>query len=286
MSPDFARPVATRCTRPIALLSALLLVPWSLVAQQPAPAVADNSFLIEEAYNQEPGVVQHINAMAALGPDRNDLFYTFTQEWPFLSQRHQLSYTLPVSRFAGQAAGVGDILLNYRLQLGAGDKPWAVAPRLSAVLPTGKVDRGLGDGTLGVQVNLPVSYQITSDIVTHWNAGLTLLPRAKGPEIGGEREHATVVNYNLGASFIAPTSKPLQLVVEGIGLFEGEVGADGGIERGTTWIFNPGVRAALNLGSLQVVPGLSVPFSRAAGDTETGLFFYLSFEHPFRAIAE
>jgi hypothetical protein len=274
--------------RPLAvpLLAALLLVPALLLAQDPAPAVADNSFLIEEAYNQEPGVVQHINTMAALGPDRKDLFYTFTQEWPFLSQRHQVGYTLPLSRLDGQSAGVGDLLLNYRLQLGAGHKAWAVAPRLSAVLPTGQVDRGLGDGTLGVQVNLPVSYQLTSEIVSHWNAGLTLLPRAKGPEVGGEREHATVVNYNVGASFIAPTSKPLQLVLEGVGLFEGEVGADGQVARGTTWIFNPGVRAALNFGGLQVVPGFSVPLARAAGETDTGLFFYLSFEHPFRALTE
>ncbi|HWA15017.1 MAG TPA: transporter, partial [Gemmatimonadales bacterium] len=174
-----------------------LLLPAPLVAQHPEPAVADNSFLIEEAYNQEPGVVQHINAMAASGPDRKDLFYTFTQEWPFLSQKHQLSYTVPVTRLDGQSAGIGDLLLNYRLQLGAGEARWAFSPRLSAVLPTGKVDRGLGDGTLGVQANLPFSYQVTSDVVTHWNAGLTLLPSAKGPKVGGDREHAAVVNYNI-----------------------------------------------------------------------------------------
>jgi hypothetical protein len=285
MRPDLATSAVTSWRKAISLLSTLLVFPATAAAQQAAPAIADNSFLIEEAYNQEPGVVQHVNAMAALGPDRKDLFYTFTQEWPFLSQRHQLSYTLPVTRLGGQSAGIGDLLLNYRLQLGAGDKPWAVAPRLSAVLPTGKVDRGLGDGTLGLQVNLPVSYQLSSEIVSHWNAGLTLLPRAKGPDVGGEREHATVVNYNLGASFIAPTSQPLQLVLEGVGLFEGEVGSDGGVARGTTWIVNPGVRAALNFGGLQVVPGISVPLTRAAGETDTGLFFYLSFEHPFRAIA-
>jgi hypothetical protein len=263
-----------------------LLLPGLAAAQHPEPAVADNSFLIEEAYNQEPGVVQHINAMAALGPDRKDLFYTFTQEWPFLSQRHQLSYTVPVTRLDGQSAGIGDILLNYRLQLGAGEKAWAFAPRLSAVLPTGKVDRGLGDGSLGAQVNLPLSVQLTNDLVSHWNAGFTFLPRAKGPEIAGEREHAAVVNYNIGTSLIAPTSKPVQLVLEGVGLFEGEVDANGDVQRGTTWILNPGLRAALNFGGLQVVPGFAVPITRSEGETETGLFFYLSFEHPFRTVRE
>ena len=59
-------------------------------------------------------------------------------------------------------------------------------------------------------------------------------------------------------------------VVEGIGLFEGAVGPDGEVARGTTWIVNPGLRAALNFGGLQVVPGLALPITRSEGETETG----------------
>jgi hypothetical protein len=40
----------------------------------------DNSFLIEEAYNQERGVIQHINSFARLWNSK-DWAYTFTQEW-------------------------------------------------------------------------------------------------------------------------------------------------------------------------------------------------------------
>ena len=55
-----------------------------------AQAIADNSFLIEEAYNQEAGVVQHISAWQR-SLRTAAWAYTFTQEWPVGSQTHQLS---------------------------------------------------------------------------------------------------------------------------------------------------------------------------------------------------
>ena len=61
---------------------------------RPAAAIQDNSFLIEEAYNQEAGVVQHIQTLRRI---RRDWFYTFTQEWPLGSQAHRFSYTVPYS---------------------------------------------------------------------------------------------------------------------------------------------------------------------------------------------
>jgi len=64
---------------------------------QSSPGIQDNSFLIEEAYNQEYGVVQHINNFLYLA-DANDWAYTFTQEWPVTGIRHQLSYTLTALR--------------------------------------------------------------------------------------------------------------------------------------------------------------------------------------------
>src|SRR6266571_6660688 len=54
--------------------------------------IQDNSFLVEEAYNQEFGVVQHIQSFQRLW-NREDWAYTFTQEWPVdASPKHQLSY--------------------------------------------------------------------------------------------------------------------------------------------------------------------------------------------------
>src|SRR3954463_459136 len=76
------------------------------------PRIEDNSFLIEEAYNQETGVVQHIGTFRR-APDASWVF-TFTQEWPAPSQRHQLSYTVPVLSADGSGTGLGDLALNYR----------------------------------------------------------------------------------------------------------------------------------------------------------------------------
>jgi hypothetical protein len=246
------------------------------------PAIADNSFFIEEAYNQEPGVIQHITSLAATGTGRRDLYFSFTQEWPFRSQRHQFSYTLPLTRLDGQSAGLGDVLLNYRLQLGAGTRRWALAPRLSLVLPTGSVRRGLGDGSIGLQANLPLSYQLSGQVVTHWNAGATILPRAQGAFAGESGPRRTLTHFTFGGSVIALTQLPVQVMFESLLTFEGEIAAGGVIRRRTAWVASPGLRAGVSLGSLQIVPGVALPFTRSGGHTERGVFTYLSLEHPFR----
>ena len=84
------------------------------------PEIQDNSFLIEEAYNQEFGVVQHISTFIRLW-NSGDWVYSFTQEWPVPGDpRHQFSVTAAAVRrgdFPSQGAGVGDLYLNYRYQL-------------------------------------------------------------------------------------------------------------------------------------------------------------------------
>src|SRR5258708_15483346 len=94
----------------------------SLISQ---PPIQDNSFLVEEAYNQNDGVVQHISGFTRFWNSK-DWLYTFTQEWPVPGdERHQLSYTLArqhAGAFAGSGNGFGDLLFNYRYQLvGSGD---------------------------------------------------------------------------------------------------------------------------------------------------------------------
>jgi len=44
----------------IALMLVIALTAVTAVAAGDEPAIEDNSFLIEEAYNQDPRVVQHI----------------------------------------------------------------------------------------------------------------------------------------------------------------------------------------------------------------------------------
>ena len=136
------------------VLAAIVLLSVNSMGQQdPAPAAApgiqDNSFLVEEAYNQNFGVVQHISSFTRFFESK-DWNYTFTQEWPVPGERHQLSYTLVAlhaGAFPDSGAGIGDIFLNYRYQLvGNGDTRVAFSPRLSVIFPTGEATVGSGRG--------------------------------------------------------------------------------------------------------------------------------------------
>jgi hypothetical protein len=245
-------------------------------------AIEDNSFFIEEAYNQEKGVVQHISNLQYSFTHEKDLLYTFTQEWPLGGRDHQLSYTAPISlSSSSHPGGLGDILVNYRYQLVDNDG-WAdVAPRLSVIFPTGSIRSGLGAGTTGIQVNIPASKRLSQSFVTHVNAGFTYLPNSKD-ESGslGTVKH-TLTSYNVGASIIWLTAETFNLMLEYTTSFSSDVFEDGTNERTTDTIISPGLRWAINLNSLQIVPGVAVPVMLGRGEVKTGVFVYLSFEHPF-----
>src|SRR4029450_11629021 len=72
--------------------------------------ITDNSFLVEEAFNQEVGIFQNIFGVARL---RGVWAAAFTQEWPVRSEMHQLSYTASFLNNDGNS-GFGESLLNYR----------------------------------------------------------------------------------------------------------------------------------------------------------------------------
>src|SRR5882672_1231189 len=114
----------------------VLLGVYAMGQQTSAPAVEpgiqDNSFLVEEAYNQNFGVVQHISSFTRFWNSK-DWNYTFTQEWPVPGDpRHQLSYTLAALHpraFRGSGAGIGDVFPDYRYQpVGSGDTRLAFSP--------------------------------------------------------------------------------------------------------------------------------------------------------------
>jgi hypothetical protein len=274
-----------RTLRPVLLLLACLaLLP--AYAQKAPPPIQDNSFLVEEAYNQEKSVVQHINTFSYYA-DSHDWAYTFTQEWPLGGQRHQFSYSLSGVRpgaFASQGPGIGDVFLNYRLQvLGSGQTRVAFAPRLSAILPSGNSKFGRGYGGTGVQTNLPLSVVLHPKLVSHWNAGATFVPHARN--VDGAR--AATWSYNAGQSFIWLAHPRFNVMLETYYLNAQSVSAPGKTEWSRTLFLNPGIRWSYNFSSgLQIVPGLAVPLGVGPSAGEKGVFIYLSFEHPFQKIRE
>ncbi|MCU1349651.1 MAG: hypothetical protein JWO56_2681 [Acidobacteria bacterium] len=229
-----------------------LLVLLAFLALPAAAQIQDNSFLVEEAYNQEPGVVQHISFFQRSTRGR-DWVSSFTQEWPAPSLKHQLSYTLTAAQ-GGDRRRFGDVLLNYRYQLvGDGKARVAVSPRITAVVGTHSGD------SLAVQLMLPVSTVINDHFVAHWNAG-------------GTFGHGSPA-WTAAQSVVWLAHPRFNALVETV--WSGDRNA-------TDLVVSPGIRWSYDRpGDLQIVPGLAFPMSlRGAGGR--GVILYLSFEHPFR----
>jgi hypothetical protein len=226
-------------------------------APESPPPLRDNSFLIEEAYNQEPGIVQHVGTFSVGRVDGWAL--GFNQEWPLGGMRDQLSIGLGLVD-TGNDTRFGDIELGYRRQLvGESESTVLVAPRVSLLwLQAESGPDGHRDG-VGGSVGLPVTFVLAPWLVTHWNAGLT---------VGPLRPIA-----NAGASAVWLVSPTANLLVEGVWA----------AQEGTrpVYVLNPGARFAINAGTLQVVPGISFPIDLTGREETDAVLLYLSFEHPY-----
>jgi len=266
----------------LAVAAACLAVPAGAEDKDPrlAAGVQDNSFLIEEAYNQEAGVVQHI---MGLQRQRRDWFFNFTQEWPMGGQDNQFSYSVPYSWIRGDMGqrvhGIGDLQLNYRRQVlyETATMP-AFAPRVSLILPTGSQSKELGEGSAGIDALLPFSKIVTDRVTLHANAGVRHMFDVEG-------HHPT--SFLLGGSAIYAVTRDFNLMLETRSDWDQWVNSNRELERDFTFIISPGARYAMNfpdLADLQVVLGFATPisFSRSNDNKpDFGLFFYLSFEHSF-----
>lgn len=240
---------------------------------RPAAGISDNSFLIEEAYNQEAGVVQHI---ATLTRQNGTWLAAYTDEWPVLSQTHQFSYTVPFAWLAasgGGGHGFGDIVVNYRYQaLFETDVLPAFAPRASLILPTGNDDRGFGGGSPGYQLNLPVSKIIGARTTLHANAGMTSYFDVNGRQ---------PTSFNLGGSIVYAVTRDFNVMLEAVQNWEQSVDGLGGLESDRAFMLSPGIRTAFNMPEGQLVLGIAAPIEFSNGARNYGVFLYASFEHSF-----
>lgn len=253
--------------RPHSKLVRLLTV-LSVAAAVPLGAqIQDNSFLVEEAYNQESRVVQHASTF-----ERADgggaWAYALAQEWPLFGQRHQLSVAVPYVR--DQARGFGDVQVDYRYQLvGDGAARVAVAPRLSVRLPTGHDAAGEGIGHAGAEVGLPVSIVLHPRLVAHTNLSAGWIADTESSP------SATALGAGQGLVWLAHPR--VNLLVEGV--WERETPEGGAAD--DAFVVSPGIRGAIDVGRLQVVPGIAVPIGVGERAGERSLFLYLSLEHPY-----
>ena len=286
------------------LIGALLIViGWSRSASAQATRqfeIIDNSFLVEEAFNQEPGIFQNILTFER--GRHGEWEAVFTQEWPLAAMAHQFSYTVPFS--GGGGRGIGDVSLNYRFQAmtETGARP-AFAPRFTLILPSGDEQQGFGHGVAGWQVNLAFSKQI-ADTYLHWNAGVTQFSGVATPgRLDREETTANLLNWKLGGSAIWRARPMFHLMLEGLAAFDALPAPFGSSTRSQVITIAPGVRSGWNIGDAQLIVGLAVPLSfahneplsarrldafRALGaepprlDDDRAALAYVSYELPFK----
>lgn len=268
--------------------------------------IRDNAILVEEAFNQEPGIVQHIftwsNSWDRAGQARTrDFAMSYTMELPVGSQKHQFSFTTqyltafedPDFGPASQQGDVGDTFLNYRYQLLANDDFLWFAPRASLILPTGDKRLGTGTGEVGYQFNLPVS-RYGEQFDFHFNAGFTYIPDVTVPITGVTIQQVVPFEilspshdlraYNLGGSVFWKPRVDLHFFVEALALWGDEIDELGARVSTTQVFLNPGVRFAVIQDPVEWVLSVAVPVGLTRDTPDIGVIAYMSIEHPFRKV--
>jgi hypothetical protein len=251
------------------------LMPASALAQTDSFAILDNSFLVEEAFNQEQGIFQNIFTWAR-GQD-GEWEGSFTQEWPAPTMRHQLSYTVP---FVGGVSGahLGSVLFNYRYQAfqEAAGRP-AVSPRISIVLPTGSA---IDDSNRpGMQFNIPVSKRAGA-VYVHANVGLMW---TQGVAFG-ETRGTNLTTPQLAGSAIWSVRPMFNLMIESVLEFEDAVRLVRSTlvrSREAVVTVSPGFRGGWNVGDHQIIVGGAVPVIAVEGERTAAFLGYFSYELPF-----
>jgi hypothetical protein len=239
-----------------------------------AETITGNSFLIEEGVTQDYGVVQHIFTYK-YSPISKNWISMFTQEWPFFSENHQLSYSVPYLHNDNPFDNsIGDVVVHYKYQLLLDDIV-ALAPRLAIVTPSGDYKKGFGNGNIGYQGGIPFSVYLTDDIIMNWNMVGTYTTGKKN-STGIEYD---ALDMNFGIGMAVNVIDNIDILFESV--WNSYEILDNGIKgRNDTAFINPGIRGAIRFDSgLEIVPGISTPIGVGPSNGEYSVFLYLSFEH-------
>lgn len=251
-----------------AIGTACATAPLRLSAQK----LEDNSFLIEEAYNQPTRVVQHIGTAEL---HHGATGYSFTQEWPLGGPAWQGSYTLVGEQDHGFE--VGDALVNLRWQARGGEGATLfLAPRLSLIVPLGEGDKLAGNGGVGLEGAIPLSWEVAPRLTLNANLGASWRPSAEN----AAGDQAATVEPFAGGSAIYFITPKFNLLAESIWRKGEGVVAEGKTDGEWTQYVAFGARVGIDLPhGVQVVPGAA--WMPALGDVPTRSFLYLSIEHGF-----
>jgi hypothetical protein len=241
--------------------------------------IEDNSFLLEEGFNQERGVYQFIQKYQTFNRAKG-YEYSFENEIPIPDESQQFSYEFAHGRATSEGHGaISDITLSYRIQPLNKDG-FLMADRFGLILPTGRVEKGAGNGVYGFEFVKAVTVPVGKNWMNHWNFGFSVLPNAKSQ---GHDKRGTISSFSSGTSLIYLWSDNFNFLLEG--LLESGQGIDetGAKSSSTSFTLNPGVRFAVDLDwkETQIVPGISFPTEMLNGPTEHGVLVYLSIEPKF-----
>lgn len=257
-----------------------LLFLSSLLTISAFARIEDNSFLLEEAFNQEYGIYQFIQVYQTPTQKRDNYDYSFENEIPLTDKVHQLSYEIPMANTdSSNRGGVGDMVLNYRWQPLNKDG-FLLAERFGLITPTGSVKNGTGSGAYGFEFTQAATLTVNDRLINHWNLGFSMIPNAKTSAHNFKR---TVSSYSAASSLIYLLSDNFNLMLESVISSTQQVDEFGQKSALTSVILNPGMRFAIDLDykETQIVPGISFPVDVINAPTERSILVYLSIEPKF-----
>lgn len=240
-----------------------------------------NGLLVDTAYHQEDGEVQHSLTFSL---SREDGWASaVSQEWPLFSEKHQVSFSLPADLLVKRpdgSRGVGDFTLEYSyFLLGNNESRITVSPGVGVSLPTGSVSKGLGAGGAGASFKLPISVMLTRRFASNSTVEFGYVPSARNTD----GDHFHIRNYELGQSFVWFARPKFNVLVEAVWERSRATNGGGFTEIESDAFLSPGVRwAHVFQNGVSLIPGVAVPVGVGTSRGDRGIFFYLAVEHRFK----